>query len=244
MLFSTIKRQNIYVQVIEHLKRYIIENALQPGDRLPTEAVLSEQLGVSRLSIREALKVMESFGIVQTKPRDGSRLMSLTMKSMTDHLRFMIEVSGVTFEEMASARCVLECAMLPIVIENAQEIDMKRMEELLEKMRECTKRGEPIVALDIEFHQVISQASKNRVLDGIGAMIQEFFQQLVECQEFREEQWQSVEEHEQIYKAICERDIDKARKLMVNHLSVFDKVLLSGESEPLRNGLATGVSMS
>ncbi len=227
MLFSTIKRQNIYVQVIEHLKRYIITQGLLPGDRLPTEAVLSEQLGVSRLSIREALKVMESFGIVQTKPRDGSRLMSLSMKPMTDHLRFLIEVSGVTFEEMGNARYLLECAILPIVIENADENDFKRMEEILEQMRELTKKGQTIVALDMEFHQIISQASKNRVLDGIGDMIREFFEQLLERHEFREEQWQTVEEHEQLYQAIRARDAEAARRVMASHLSAYEKFIPS-----------------
>ncbi len=233
-MFSTIKRQNIYVQVIEHLKRYIIENGLQPGDRLPTEAVLSEQLGVSRLSIREALKVMESFGIVQTKPRDGSRLMSLTMKPMTDHLRFLIEVSGVTFAEMASARCLLECSILPIVIDNIEDKDLKCMENILDEMRERSKKGETIHALDMEFHQVISRASKNRVLDGVGEMIREFFEQFLECEEFREEQWKSVEEHEQLFKAIQSKDTNSAVKIMASHLSIYQK----NPADSLRNEMA------
>lgn len=222
-MFSTIKRQNIYVQVIGHLKRYILDKGLKPGDRLPTEAVLSEQLGVSRLSIREALKVMESFGIVQTKPRDGSRLMSLTMKPMTDHLRFVIEMSGVTFEETVSARYLMECAILPTVVENVEEKDLQQMEALLEQMRERTRNGESILALDIEFHQVISQASKNRVLEGITAMLREFSEEFLTHQEFREEPWQAVEEHEQLVRAIRARDTEAARRVMAAHLSAYEK---------------------
>ena len=56
---------------IEHLKRYVTENRLRPGDKLPSELVLAEELGVNRLTVREALKVMESLGILQIRPRHG-----------------------------------------------------------------------------------------------------------------------------------------------------------------------------
>lgn len=230
MLLTTIKKQNIYTQVIEHLKRFIIENRLQPGDRLPTEAELSEQLGVSRLSIREALKVMESLGIVQTKPRDGSRLMSLTMKPMTEHLRFLLEVDGVTFAEIARARLVLENAILPAVIESAGEDDLLRLEALIEQMREQTKRGKSIVTLDMEFHQTLAAATKNRALEAIGVMVQQFFLQLGDPQEFREEQWKFIEEHEALCRAIRARDAAAAQAIMAHHLSFYDKLIAAVSS--------------
>jgi GntR family transcriptional repressor for pyruvate dehydrogenase complex len=70
-LLQAIKRQNIYEQVIHHLQEFIIDNSIKPGDRLPTETELAQRLGVSRQSIREAVKVLESVGVVETRPRDG-----------------------------------------------------------------------------------------------------------------------------------------------------------------------------
>ena len=73
MLLPTIKRQNIYEQVVEHLKKYIIDNELRPGDRLPTEAELAQRFQVSRQSVREAVKVLgkvEGIAIVEFTRRD------------------------------------------------------------------------------------------------------------------------------------------------------------------------------
>src|ERR1044071_8627288 len=103
-----IKRQSMYEQVIDHLKHFITENHLQPGDKLPTEHVLAEELGVNRLTVREALKVMESLGIVRMRPRHGIQLQAVTMKPIVDHLQFLLRTDGVTFAEMVDARLLLE----------------------------------------------------------------------------------------------------------------------------------------
>src|SRR5215204_2317032 len=97
---APLKRQNFYEQVIAHLKDYIVANQLRPGDRLPTEAILAEQLGVSRLTVREALKVMESLGVAQSRPGDGTRLRAFTVKPLVDHLRFMLDWDATAFVEL------------------------------------------------------------------------------------------------------------------------------------------------
>lgn len=217
-----IKRRSIYEQVIEHLKTYILDNGLQPGDRLPTETVLAEQLGVSRLSVREALRVMESWGILQSKPRDGIRLKTLSMKPVTDHLSFWLDMEGVTFYQMSVARLVLEEAILPLVAENADEQDFQRMEAAIARMREHAQRNEPDIEADLDFHLALNAATKNLALQSFGTMLQEFFAKMRgHIIPLGAPLWQAISEHEQIVKALRNKDVTEAQRVIRIHLSDY-----------------------
>lgn len=218
----TIKRRSIYEQVIDHLKTYILDNGLQPGDRLPTETVLAEQLGVSRLSVREALRVMESWGILQSKPRDGIRLKTLSMKPVTDHLRFWLDMEGVMFYHMSVARLVLEEAILPLVVENADEQDFQRMESAIECAREHARRNEPDIDADLDFHLALNAATKNPALQSFGTMLQEFFAKMRgHVIPLGAPLWQSISEHEQIVTALRNQNVTEAQRVMRIHLSDY-----------------------
>src|SRR5687768_10644769 len=224
MLSPTIKRQNIYQQLVEHLQQYIIDNSLRPGDRLPTEAELAARFRVSRQSVREAVKVLESIGVVETRPRDGSRLSMMSTRSLTDHLRFFFELDGATVKEMAAARRVIECAFVPVIVENADESDFHRLEAAIERMREHTRRGETFAEADMAFHQALATATKNRVMAGFGAMVQEFFIHLrSRIKADRTKQQRSIQEHEQILKALREKDVRAAQNAIEHHLRVYDE---------------------
>ena len=228
---TVINRQNIYQQLVEHLQQYIIDNALRPGDRLPTEAELAARFRVSRQSVREAVKVLESIGVIETRPRDGSRLRKLSTQLLTDHLRFMFELDGATVKEMAAARRVIECAFVPVIIENADESDFQRMEAAIGQMREHTERGETFAEADMAFHQALARATKNRVMSGFGAMVQEFFVHVrsrIKAEESK--QRRSIREHEQILRALREKDVHAAQAAIEQHLRVYD------EAEPAQSG--------
>lgn len=236
MFSPTIKRQNIYQQLVEHLQQYIIDNSLRPGDRLPTEAELAARFRVSRQSVREAVKVLESIGVIETRPRDGSRLTKMSTQSLTDHLRFFFELDGATVKEMAAARRVIECAFVPVIIENADESDFQRMEAAIQRMREHTRRGETFAEADMAFHQALATATKNRVMAGFGAMVQQFFIHLrnrIKADEVK--QRRSILEHEEILKALREKDAAAAQSAIEQHLRVYDEPQQSYPSNT-RNG--------
>jgi len=222
-LLPKIKRRNIYEQVVEHLQRYIITNSLQPGDRLPTELELADQFGVSRHSVREAVKVLESAGIIETSPRTGSRVKEVSTRHLTEHLKFLLRMEGVSIKEIASARQIIETGILPMVVQNAEESDFQRMEAAIEHERELTQKGLLDVDAELEFHQAIAEASKNRVMVGLGGMLREFFTHLRHVPPNMEAQWKSIEEHTQIYQALRQRDAVTAQMLMHRHLSIYNQ---------------------
>jgi GntR family transcriptional repressor for pyruvate dehydrogenase complex len=221
-LLPTIKRQNIYEQVVEHLKRYIIDNELRPGDRLPTEAELAQRFQVSRQSVREAVKVLESVGLVETRPRDGSRLKAANTDSLTEHLHFMFALDGATFEEMAITRGVIECAFLPFIVEKAEESDFARMEATIAAMRANIGNTDAFIQADMEFHQALIAAAKNRVMASFGVMLHDFFAKMRgEATPSAEGHRKSIQDHEQIVAALRNKDIKRASQLMHQHFRIY-----------------------
>ena len=226
-----IRRQSIYEEVIEQIKRYILDNELSPGDRLPTEAALAERFGVSRLTLREAVKVLESHGVIQTRTRDGMRLRALSFKPVADHLRFLLDVDQVTVHEMAGARRVLECAILPLVVQHADDDDLARLDAAVAAFEAAIRVEEPgaataaVADADMDFHLALLRATRNRALEGFGVMLQEFFRKvrgevLVRRSPLME---RSLEEHRAIAAAVRARDADAAADVMREHLAVYDQ---------------------
>jgi len=221
-LLPTITRKNISEQVAGHLRDYIISHSLQPGDRLPTEAELADQFGVSRSSIREAVKVLESTGVVQSRPRHGIRVKRVSTRHLTDQLRFLLALDGVSLREMGAARLAIEKASIPMIAQNADEEDFRRMSAAIARGRELTDRGEVYSDADLEFHLALGRATKNRVMQGLAGMLQEFFAAVaVQVSPDKEKQHKSLDEHQQIYEALRARNAVAAQNMLDIHLSVY-----------------------
>jgi GntR family transcriptional regulator, transcriptional repressor for pyruvate dehydrogenase complex len=219
-----IKRQSMYEQVIDHLKHYITENHLQPGDKLPTEQVLAEDLGVNRLTVREALKVMESLGIVRMRPRHGIQLQAVTMKPIVDHLQFLLRTDDVTFAEMVDARLLLEVSILPLVVERAEEQDFRAMEAGNEAMRSLVEQAGMGTEGDMQFHQALIAAAQNRALAGFASMLHEFFRQVRENMMATEkDSRRAIAEHRAIIDALRRADTTAAQDMMREHLGHYLK---------------------
>lgn len=218
-----IKRTNLYEDVIEHLKEYIIVNRLQPGDRLPTEMVLAESLEVSRLSVREGLKVLESLGVVQSRPRDGTRLKAVSIEPAVNHLRFMFDVQHVPLRDIGAARQMIECAMMPNIVARATAEDFESLRQAIEALEAAAEADDlaGVVEADSLFHRTLLAANRNQALEGFGGMLQQFFHSLSPEGAMVDARRQTAEEHRSIYEALLAGDADRAAALMREHLQPY-----------------------
>lgn len=233
---APIRRQSIYEAVVEQIKRYIVENRLVPGDRLPTEAAFAEQFGVSRLTVREAIKVLESLGVVQSRTRDGMRLRAMTFKPVADHLRFLLNVGEVTAPEIAVARQVLESSILPLVVRNATDEDLAELDAAVTAFAQEIQSGQDaiqeIIEADMRFHLILLRATRNRALEGFGVMLQEFFLHVRGEMLVRPERMQrSLKEHQELAAALRRRDATAAQEILREHLRVYDGLAGIGGGE-------------
>ena len=156
---------------IEKIKGMIVSGELRPGDRLPKEAVLAAQLGLSRNSLREAVRALSLVRILDVRQGDGTYVTSLEPKALLDGLSFIVDLHhDTTVLEFFEVRRILEPAATALA---AQKIDPETVADLRDHLTKVTADStvEELVENDLEFHRRIAEAAGNSVLHSLIATL-------------------------------------------------------------------------
>src|SRR3954469_14500210 len=131
-LFSPVSVGRISEVIVEQMRILIREGKLVPGDRLPSERNLCERFGVSRVTVREALRVLEASGLVAVRvgARGGAFVTSPSQARLGEGLADLLQLSPLTAAEVTEARMVFELGIVPLVVERATEDDLVALERL------------------------------------------------------------------------------------------------------------------
>lgn len=219
-MLMKVERVTADVIVADQLKKWIIEKNLQPGDRLPTEQVLSEELGVARHTLREGIKRLSQLGIVSSKAGSGLYICDVSFENVAEYMQFLKQWGYISLPDIYSVREMLECS---IVAEAAQHIDdshMRIMYDVLSNMRECidTRDFDGYVQQDIIFHMNLAESTGNHLLSGIISALQQVFKEHM-SQLDRKTALTSFKQHNCIAEAVRNGDSELAKKLMYEHIS-------------------------
>ena len=217
-----IRRDSLPDQVQEILREEIVSGVWLPGVRLP-EIALSERFGVSRTPLREALKVLESEGLLQLKPHQGAIVTEVTVKDIEDKMRVL---------------CVLEALAIEIacVAAKPDEIEaITRLQEGLLAAFQHPKRDRnthDFYLGNFGFHQAIVAASHNETLIDMHRYLHHHVQRarlLVNCLDDSDN---GMAEHDRVASALKARDADAAKTAMAEHMATVGRRLI----EALRKG--------
>ena len=198
----------------------IIEEGLKPGDRLPTEASMLEQFDVGRASIREALRILEIYGLIEIRQgqRGGPIVAELNARDLGRSLTFFFYITGATYDELLEARLLIEPPMARLA---AERQDPKLLEELrISLEHEATAPEEDYLHCANTFHYIVAGASGNRVLDLLGRSMRGLYaDRLTADGLFPDEGRPKVRNlHAKIGALILEGKGQRAEKLMREHL--------------------------
>lgn len=226
------RRQRLSHSITEQVERLIVEGMLKPGDALPSERDLAKQLGVSRPSLREALLVLESRGLVQAKRGGGFGVTDVTGPTITDPLVHLLQRHPSTIDDVLELRHGLECVAAYFAAIRATDADAKRLREMSVAMKRRRATRDPLedADLDVDFHMAIAEASHNvalvHVMRGIFNLMRS---NMMRSREVLYRQPGNVvlldEQHAAIVKAIVARDHDAARAAANLHLSFIQASL-------------------
>jgi GntR family transcriptional repressor for pyruvate dehydrogenase complex len=219
-------------------KRLIAEGAVVPGDRLPPERELAEMVGVSRSSLRQALKVLEMMGVISQRVGSGTRLNPAAATILAEPLQFLILLDGITFDELMEARLIVEPELAARAAERAGSADLKALEEAIERMEESESDADRFVESDLAFHQAVYAASGNRVCAMLFTVVHQSLEALVRFTSSRVEPRHTIRFHRRILAAICERDAGAARQRMREHLEDARALLARGAEVQARTTLS------
>ncbi len=207
-------------ETILRIKNMILSGELSPGDRLPPEKELSERLGVSRSSLREAVKALDMFRVLDVRRGDGTYVTSLQPTVLTEALAFVIELhQDSTVLELLEVRRILEAAAVRKAVLAISNKDLARLQE---EVTIGTDIGvEELVEHDLRFHGLIARASGN---DYLASLLDSLSPSLVRARVWRGlteagAVSRTIGEHRAVVGAMMARDADVAAAAMTMHIS-------------------------
>ena len=211
----------LYTSIRDYIKEYILEHNLKPGDALPPEGQLVEELGVGRSSVREAVKSLQSMGIVDVRQGDGLYVRELNFDPMLETFLFGMQFNPHTLAELLQIRIWLEVAVIGDAVEHIGADEVTKLEELLKTWEARVQDGEEYSDLDESFHQIVYGVLQNETLMKFFSVFWVTFTSL-ESELTRDTDPENVLEfHKRILEAIQSRDPSQARAQLLQH---FDHV--------------------
>jgi len=220
-----IKKKRAYELIVSQIHRLIEEGKIKKNDQLPNERELAEIFGVSRSTIREAIKTLESMGIVQSRQGDGTYVIVSSEESLIQPLANLLFTEKDNIIDIFYVRKILEPSAAQLATLNATERDLNMLQEILDRQKECIEKGININDSDTEFHLLIAKMADNRVLERLMNALIELLREVRETYN-AEQAKESYKGHVEIYNAMVEGDCIKVRKAMLNHLNNIEKVLV------------------
>jgi GntR family transcriptional repressor for pyruvate dehydrogenase complex len=228
MKFREITPVRLYESVIGQIMDLIKNNELKPGDKLPPERELAEKFFISRGSLREAFRVLESRGIIKSKPGGGRYIREIRKNGHNNTENIILSLEKSSILELLEAREIFEVKIVKLAAQRATVEDIESIEKALNKMNEEEElKDDKKTESDTEFHLAIAGASHNFVFVNIIKLhldlLKETREKTQQIPGRREERWH---EHQAILQGIKEHDSKKAGKAMLKHLKNIRQIVV------------------
>jgi GntR family transcriptional repressor for pyruvate dehydrogenase complex len=222
-LFNPVNDRRISELIVDQVRLLIRQQQLNPGDRLPAERELCERFGVSRVTVREALRVLEANGLVEIRvgARGGAFVTTPSRERVGEGIADLLTLTAVTAAEVTEARLILELGMIPLVCERAADDDIAALLDLCDRQEEALASGDYQINLSAEFHSRLAECAHNAA---VHMLIQSFrgplLMSLERAQQTAPEMGRvGAKEHRKLVHAIQRRDVDRATEIMRQHLA-------------------------
>lgn len=220
----SLARSSLVLEVQESIKELIFEQELKPGDSLPTEHELAEKLGVSRNSLREALKVLEATGIVVIRRGFGMFVGEMSLQALVSELVFHARLSALNgtkeLRDLVDLRETLESSLVRRVASQLSPRDLEKIGEALAAMEAAADAGAFSPESDKLFHEALYQPLDNPFISQLLSAFWVILSLLEEHLPASSESAKAVAaQHRAIYSAFAEADADAAERAMVLHFS-------------------------
>lgn len=221
--------------VIERIKTHIAEHQYQSGDQLPSEKEMIQMLGVSRTAVREALKSLQSQGIIEIRPGVGLFVTEVHLQNYLKNISPFLTIDKTKFKELIDARIVLELGAIELAIQHHQTDLIAQMEKWNDLILTKAQNGERPKEEDRLFHKALFDATGNDTYIQLSYIVNEYFQanQLEEVVDLEEYQI-SYKEHKKVIEKIQKKEIEAAKQAMRRHLShLYDSLNEGSNSKDL-----------
>lgn len=223
---ESVRRNRLSEQVAEQLENFIVHN-LKAGDKLPAERQLAESFGVSRSSIREAIRTLELIGLVESRQGMGTVVCDESDSPVVSPIASVLMQRRRMLAELLDVRKIIEPPLAARAAAHITPKQIAHLDELVRQQREKLALGESTVDADSKFHYAIAQAADNAVmlkaLDVLMGLLRETREKSLQTQG---RPGKSFRAHERIVNALRRRDAAGAEKAMRDHIEGIGKIVL------------------
>jgi len=230
-----IKSTRIYAEIVRQIKALVAEGKLKSGDQLPPERELAEKFMVSRTSVREALRALESLGLIEIRPGEGTFVKEVSIEALIEPLALVILTQKQVAAELFEARRLLEPPIAGLAARRASREEVQELERILDEQATEVAAGRTGLAQDAAFHTAIAHSTRNRAITRLVTALMDLLTQS------REESLhtpgrpeRSHADHRRILQAIQARDEAEARRAMLDHLVAVERLLTGREPGEVR----------
>lgn len=221
-LFNPVNDRRISELIVDQVRLLIRQQQLNPGDRLPPERELCERFGVSRVTVREALRVLEANGLLEIRvgARGGAFVTKPSKERVGEGIADLLTLSAVTAAEATEARLILEVGMIPLVCERADDEDIVDLLAICDRQDKALATGDYEINLSAEFHSRLAECAHNSALQMLSHSFRgPLLMSLGRAQQKAPEMGRvGAKEHRELVRAIQDRDAAKATEIMRQHL--------------------------
>lgn len=233
-LFRPVNVGRASEDVVRQIKSAIHAGKLRPGDGLPSERELTERLGVSRVTVRDALRTLEATGLVEIRvgARGGAFVKAPEPDYVGEGLANMLLLSSSTPEDVTEARMIFELGAIPLVCERRTEEDLASLEEICARAEAALEADEFDARLSADFHIRLASCTHNTAIELIVHSFQGPILRSLERAKDVDPRMgrQGGQEHLELVEAIRRRDVAGAQAVMRQHLGRTAARLHAGEA--------------
>ena len=220
--------QSLHLSVQEAIKAFILDNHTAPEQPLPSEGELARQLGVSRNSVREAVRALESIGVLETRRGSGLFVRAFSFEPLLSNLQYGLLVESKDVRELLELRRVLEVGLIPQAIQVLTPESILTLHSILDAMKVRAEAGQAFPEEDRAFHQAVFDVLGNRLLRIIlDTFWLAFTRAALSAGVLSRSPLATYADHARILEAIEHRDPNAARAALDEHYDDIDSRLRS-----------------
>ena len=243
--FHAVRKTRVSKEIIDQVRDLISSGRLKPGDRLPSERELALTFGVGRSTVREAIRSMESLGLIEVRAGEGTFLAGPSARNTQDPLTANLFKAWSTHFKLFEVRAVLEPSLAALAARRATPEQIEAMRSILADQEREILRGETGQKADSAFHHLIAEATGNEILHNVAESLMTLLGETRETSlQHSRRPSSSLKQHRAILAAIESRNSAAAERRMREHIRSIERLIFSSHQKPTEamEGVATSAT--
>lgn len=249
--FERVRPVRAYERVVEQIEDHVLRGQLKPGDRLPSERALMEQFGVSRSTIREALRVLESGGLIRSRPGDpaGPEVLPFSPTTLHKSMTRLVRTDQIGLGELVQFRMLLDSSANLLAARLATDEQIAEMEAALVHMERAIDAGYVAFSeADVAFHDAVARGGGSTLIQVCsdvvrGVVLGLIAHKIADSPDRRALMRTSLNHHAEVLQAVRERDGERASRLARRSLYDYYADYVPTAERPLLQALLDDASL-